>query len=185
MTLYSTDSYWDDPNPWYEAGAKVKAGPMETQVFDVSGKGRYFRIRTTKNSASYNGANDAQGYIQIGFTEIEVLAGSEDFAMTNTYYSNGSEITTLDGADSVTVSTQITNNTGYVQDAFVIRVLYNGNKMTDVKVNRLLFDGTVSLDNTDFTLSETDKENYTVKTMLWDGSEFLKPYIKNLTFPVE
>lgn len=185
VTLYSTDSYWDDPNPWYEAGAKVKAGPMETQVFDVSGKGRYFRIRTTKNSASYNGANDAQGYIQIGFTEIEVLAGSEDFAMTNTYYSNGSEITTLDGADSVTVSTQITNNTGYVQDAFVIRVLYNGNKMTDVKVNRLLFDGTVSLDNAEFALSETDKENYTVKTMLWDGSEFLKPYIKNLTFPVE
>ncbi len=185
VTLYSSDSYWNDPNPWYEAGPKVKAGPTETKVFDVSGKGRYFRIRTTKNVAAYNGANDAQGYIQIGFTEIELLAGTENFAMSNTYYSNGSEITTLEGSDNVTVSTQITNNTGYVQDAFVIRALYNGNKMTGVKVNRLLFDGTAALDDAGFTLSDTDKENYTIKTMLWDGSEFLKPYIKNLTFPIE
>lgn len=186
ITLYETDEYWKDPNEWYASTAKVKAGPMEPQAIDVSGQGRYFRIRTTANSASYNGASDAQGYVQIGFTEIEVYAG-DDFVISNRYYKNGTDAVgsgaDLSDAATLRVHTEIKNNTGYTQNAVVLRALYKDNKMIDISVKRLLFSDSAVLDDVTFTLPDGDEGSYVVKTMLWESIKGLKPYVNNTVFP--
>lgn len=73
----STDLY-ENPNAWNAEGKKVSCGPTEPISIEVNGTGRYVRLRSLKNPATFNGENDANGYIRTIITEMEIEGGKAD-----------------------------------------------------------------------------------------------------------
>ncbi len=153
--------------------------PASAQSFLISGNARYIRVYVTKNSAYYTGG---KGYYRTGFAEIEVYSGTK-YQLENTYTSNGEEISSLDGAESVSVNTRVINNTGAVSSGVAIYTLMYDGVLTDSRFVPVVLNPETDLPAQVFTLGNADKSKYSISVYLWDGIENIRPYCNNTVFP--
>ena len=93
------------------------------------------------------------------------------------------EISSLDGAEGVSVNTRVINNTGAVSSGVAIYTLMYDGVLTDSRFVPVVLNPETDLPAQVFTLGNADKSKYSISVYLWDGIENIRPYCNNTVFP--